>query len=146
MLSLSTLQHDLLLQPLIRGACRVFEPRYRRLVLCCQQTNGCFALASYGVGITAMFDRVVHQDDDSSNSVTIRGGRRFLVQEGSAKVVPGTFGLTVVEPSYIYVSLCNFYTLSSVLVVTLNTVHLLALVLLPCLTVKCTKTMIPARV
>ncbi len=49
-----------------------------------------------------MFDRV-HTEEDASNSVTIRGGRRFLVQEGSAKVVPGTFGLTVVEPTYIYV-------------------------------------------
>jgi len=82
--------------------CRVFEPRYRRLVKCCQETNGCFALACYGVGISAMFDRV-HTEEDASNSVTIRGGRRFLVQEGSAKVVPGTFGLTVVEPTYIYV-------------------------------------------
>ncbi len=83
--------------------CRVFEPRYRRLVKCCQETNGCFALACYGVGISAMFDRV-HTEEDASNSVTIRGGRRFLVQEGSARVVPGTFGLTVVEPTYIYVS------------------------------------------
>ncbi|KAL0052243.1 hypothetical protein WJX82_010539 [Trebouxia sp. C0006] len=80
---------------------RVFEPRYRRLVKCCQETNGCFALACYGVGISAMFDRV-HTEEDASNSVTIRGGRRFLVQEGSARVVPGTFGLTVVEPTYIY--------------------------------------------
>ena len=85
--------------------CRVFEPRYRRLVKCCQETNGCFALACYGVGISAMFDRV-HAEEDASNSVTIRGGRRFLVQEGSARVVPGTFGLTVVEPTYIYVRLC----------------------------------------
>ena len=52
-----------------------------------------------------MFDRV-HTEEDASNSVTIRGGRRFLVQEGSARVVPGTFGLTVVEPTYIYVRLC----------------------------------------
>ncbi len=86
-------------------ACRVFEPRYRRLVKCCQETNGCFALACYGVGISAMFDRV-YTEEDASNSVTIRGGRRFLVQEGSARVVPGTFGLTVVEPTYIYVRLC----------------------------------------
>ena len=56
-------------------------------------------LASHGAGITAILDNVVHQDDDSSNSVTIRGGRRFLLQEGSAKVGPETFGLTVVEPS-----------------------------------------------
>ena len=83
--------------------CRVFEPRYRRLVKCCQDSNGCFAIASYGVGITAMFDRV-HTEEDTSNSVAIRGGRRFVVQEGSARVVPGTFGLTVVEPCYIYVS------------------------------------------
>ncbi|KAA6425875.1 MAG: hypothetical protein FRX49_04250 [Trebouxia sp. A1-2] len=80
---------------------RVFEPRYRRLVKCCQETNGCFALACYGVGISAIFDRV-HTEEDASNSVTIRGGRRFLVQEGSARVVPGAFGLTVVEPTYIY--------------------------------------------
>ena len=86
---------------------RVFEPRYRRLVKCCQETNGCFALASYGVGISAMFDRV-HTEEDSSHSVTIRGGRRFLVQEGSAKVVPGTFGLTVVEPNYLHVGFCGF--------------------------------------
>lgn len=85
--------------------CRVFEPRYRRLVKCCQETNGCFALACYGVGISAMFDRV-HTEEDASNSVTIRGGRRFLVKEGSARVVPGTFGLTVVEPTYIYVRFC----------------------------------------
>ena len=85
--------------------CRVFEPRYRRLVKCCQETNGCFALACYGVGISAIFDRV-HTEEDASNSVTIRGGRRFLVQEGSARVVPGAFGLTVVEPTYIYVRLC----------------------------------------
>ena len=84
--------------------CRVFEPRYRRLLKCCQDSNGCFALASCGVGITAMLDRV-QLEEDSSNSVCIRGGRRFRVQEGSAKVVPGTFGLTVVEPHYIYVSL-----------------------------------------
>ena len=49
-----------------------------------------------------MLDRVV-RDEDSSNSISVRGGRRFVVQEGSAKVMPGTFGLTVVEPSYIYV-------------------------------------------
>ncbi len=53
-----------------------------------------------------MFDRV-HTEEDASNSVTIRGGRRFLVQEGSARVVPGTFGLTVVEPTYIYVRFCR---------------------------------------
>ena len=84
--------------------CRVFEPRYRRLIQCCQKSNGCFALASYGVGITAMFDRVVTQDDASHN-VTIRGGRRFLVQEGSARIVPSSFGLTIVEPNFIYVSM-----------------------------------------
>lgn len=49
-----------------------------------------------------MLDRV-QLEEDSSNSVSIRGGRRFLVQEGSAKVMPGSFGLTVVEPNYIYV-------------------------------------------
>ena len=83
--------------------CRVFEPRYRRLIKCCQDSNGCFALASCGVGITTMLDRV-QLEEDSSNNVSIRGGRRFLVQEGSARVVPGTFGLTLVEPHYIYVS------------------------------------------
>ena len=92
-----------------------------------------------------MFDRVVHQDDDSSNSVTIRGGRRFLVREGSAKVVPGTFGLTVVEPSYIYVSLCGFCMLFSVPIVTFS---LLAVKLAspPQLSVWCIKMMIPATV
>ena len=49
-----------------------------------------------------MLDRV-QLEEDSSNSVSIRGGRRFVVQEGSAKVMPGSFGLTVVEPTYIYV-------------------------------------------
>ena len=49
-----------------------------------------------------MLDRV-QLEEDSSNSVSIRGGRRFVVQEGSAKVMPGSFGLTVVEPKYIYV-------------------------------------------
>lgn len=49
-----------------------------------------------------MLDRV-QLEEDSSNSVSIRGGRRFVVQEGSAKVMPGSFGLTVVEPRYIYV-------------------------------------------
>lgn len=80
----------------------MFEARYRRLLKCCQESNGCFALASYGVGITVMLDRV-QLEEDSSNSVSIRGGRRFVVQEGSAKVMPGSFGLTVVEPRYIYV-------------------------------------------
>ena len=51
-----------------------------------------------------MLDRV-QLEEDSSNSVSIRGGRRFVVQEGSAKVMPGSFGLTVVEPRYIYVRL-----------------------------------------
>lgn len=55
-----------------------------------------------GVGITAMFDRV-QAEDDGSYSVTLRGGRRFLIQEGTAQVVPGTFGLTAVQPHYIYV-------------------------------------------
>ena len=49
-----------------------------------------------------MLDRV-QLEEDSSNSVSIRGGRRFVVQEGSATVMPGSFGLTVVEPKYIYV-------------------------------------------
>ena len=82
--------------------CRVFEPRYRRLLKCCQESNGCFALANYGVGISVMLDRL-QVEEDSSNSISIRGGRRFVVQEGSAKVMPGSFGLTVVEPNYIYV-------------------------------------------
>ena len=55
-----------------------------------------------GVGITAMFDRV-QAEDDGSYSVTIRGGQRFLVQDGTAQVLPGTFGLTAVQPRYIYV-------------------------------------------
>ena len=86
----------------VSSVCRVFEARYRRLLKCCQESNGCFALASYGVGITVMLDRV-QLEEDSSNSVSIRGGRRFVVQEGSAKVMPGSFGLTVVQPRYIYV-------------------------------------------
>lgn len=49
-----------------------------------------------------MLDRV-QLEDDSSNSVSIRGGRRFVVQEGSATVMPASFGLTLVEPKYIHV-------------------------------------------
>lgn len=51
-----------------------------------------------------MFDRV-QAEDGGSYHVTIRGGRRFLIHEGSAQVLPGTFGLTVIEPQYIYVRL-----------------------------------------
>lgn len=83
---------------------RVFEPRYKRLIKSCQAKQGCFGLASGGVGTTAMLDRV-QAEDDSSYSVTIRGGRRFLVQKGSAQVLPGSFGLTMVEPQYIHVRL-----------------------------------------
>ncbi len=93
---------------------------------CCQDTQGCFALASYGVGITAMFDKV-HAEEDGSNSVNIRGGRRFLVREGSARVVPGTFGLTVVEPNYIYVSFCPSCVDACVVIWQSSSVHELVL-------------------
>ena len=94
-----------------------------------------------------MFDREMHQDNDSSKSVTIRDGQPFLVQEGSAKVVPGTFGLTDVEPSYIKVS-CFFCMLFSVLIVTLDIVDFLAMALATplCLTACCTNMTIPATV
>ena len=71
-----------------------------------------------------MLDRV-QLEEDSSNSVSIRGGQRFLVQEGTAKVIPGSFGLTVVEPSYIYVSpLCMFALSSLASLLALGHLHL----------------------
>lgn len=93
-----------LVWPSLCCACRVFEPRYRRLLKCCQDNNGCFSLVSYGVGISVTLDRV-QLEEDSSISVSIRGGRRFVVQQGSSTVMPASFGLTMVHPKYIHVSL-----------------------------------------